>query len=96
VSRYRISRAAQQDLDAIWCYIGSSDLAAADRWVDNLEERFHVLARQPHAGKARPDLAPEVRFLPVGNYLIFYRPAEDGVEIIRIVHGSRDYGPEYF
>ena len=24
------------------------------------------------------------------NYLIFYRPTERGVEIIRVIHGSRD------
>ncbi|MBF0110069.1 MAG: type II toxin-antitoxin system RelE/ParE family toxin [Magnetococcales bacterium] len=27
---------------------------------------------------------------PVGNYLIFYRPANHGVEIIRVLHASRN------
>jgi toxin ParE1/3/4 len=44
-----------------------------------VERRFKALAKQPEAGQARPDLAPELRFLPVGNYLIFYRPIENGV-----------------
>lgn len=24
------------------------------------------------------------------NYLIFYRPLDDGVEILRVLHGARD------
>lgn len=71
-------------------------MRAADRWLDAVEQRFRILATQPHAGRARPDLAPNLRFLPVGNYLIFHRPIENGVEIARVIHGSRDYGPEFF
>jgi len=74
----------------------SFDVRAADRWLDAVEQRFRILATQPHAGRARPDLAPNLRFLPVGNYLIFHRPIENGVEIARVIHGSRDYGPEFF
>ena len=48
-------------------------MRAADRWLDTVQQRIQVLAAQPHAGQLRPDLAPELRFLPVGNYLIFYR-----------------------
>jgi toxin ParE1/3/4 len=69
---------------------------AADHWLDGVERRFKALAKQPQAGQARPGLAPELRFLPVGNYLIFYRPIENGVEIARVIHGARDYGPEFF
>ncbi len=96
MSFYRISDAAQSDLDDIWCYIGSLDVRAADHWLDEVERRFKILARQPEAGQARPDLARDLRFLPVGNYLVFHRPLENGVEIVRVIHGARDYGPELF
>lgn len=96
MSLYRVARAAQRDLDEIWGYIGFFDVQAADRWLDAFEQRFKVLATQPQAGQARSDLAPELRFLPVGHYLIFYRPIENGVEIVRVIHGARDYGSEFF
>ena len=96
MSFYRIARVAQRDLDEIWCYIGSFNERAADGWLDSVEQCFKVLANQPQAGQARPDLAPTLRFLPVGNHLIFYQPIEDGVEIARVIHGARDYGPEFF
>ncbi|AZO74651.1 MAG: type II toxin-antitoxin system RelE/ParE family toxin [Mesorhizobium sp.] len=34
--------------------------------------------------------APGIRHLIVGEYLTFYRVAEDAIEIIRILHGRRN------
>jgi toxin ParE1/3/4 len=31
-----------------------------------------------------------------GNYLIFYRVQSDTVEIVRVLHGARDYGQVLF
>ena len=31
----------------------------------------------------------------MGNYIIFYRPSEQGIELLRVLHGSRDI-PEVF
>jgi toxin ParE1/3/4 len=25
-----------------------------------------------------------------GNHLVFYRPTDDGIEILRVLHGARD------
>ncbi|WP_244443170.1 type II toxin-antitoxin system RelE/ParE family toxin [Bradyrhizobium sp. Ai1a-2] len=44
----------------------------------------------PRAGRAREDLAPKLRSFPVGNYLIFYVPVPDGIEVVRVMHARRD------
>ena len=44
----------------------------------------------------RPDLAPNLRYLPFGNYLIFYLPEEEGLVVIRVLHGARRIEPELF
>lgn len=31
-----------------------------------------------------------LRSHPHGNYVIFYRPIGDGIEIVRVLHGARD------
>ena len=36
------------------------------------------------------------RSFPLGNHLIFYRPIDDGIELVRVLHGARDISPEYF
>ena len=41
-------------------------------------------------GRSREELVPKLRSFPVGNYVIFYQPISDGVEIVRVLHGSRD------
>jgi toxin ParE1/3/4 len=35
-------------------------------------------------------LGRELRSVSVGNYLIFYRPVEGGIEIVPVLHGRRD------
>jgi toxin ParE1/3/4 len=48
-----------------------------------------LLADNPLLGRARPDIAPELRYLPIGNYLILYRTLPDGIEVVRVAHGAR-------
>ncbi len=32
---------------------------------------------------------PDCRHFSVGQYVIYYRPVADGIELIRILHGAR-------
>lgn len=41
-------------------------------------------------GRKRDELVPNLRSFPVGNYLIFYRPINQGIEVLRVLHGARD------
>jgi toxin ParE1/3/4 len=41
-------------------------------------------------GRRREELLPGLRSFPIGNYVVFYREIKDGVDIIRILRGSRD------
>ena len=81
---------AEEDLIDIWLYIAHDDVRAADRLLDEIEEKFSLLAGQPLLGRARPDIAQELRYLPVRRYLILYRKITDGIEVVRVVHGARD------
>jgi toxin ParE1/3/4 len=87
-----IVRAAQaeEDLIDIWLYIAHDDVRAADRLIDEIEEKFLLLADQSSLGPARPDIAPGLRYIPVRRYLILYRQITGGIEIVRVVHGARD------
>jgi toxin ParE1/3/4 len=41
-------------------------------------------------GLNRDDLEPGLQSFPLEDYLIFYRPIEKGIEIVRVVSGYRD------
>ncbi|MBF0178064.1 MAG: type II toxin-antitoxin system RelE/ParE family toxin [Magnetococcales bacterium] len=42
-------------------------------------------------GRPRDDLAPNLRSFAVGRYVIFYREATSGIEVLRFIHGARDH-----
>lgn len=93
MNQYRVSDAARSDLDEIWFYIAQDNPAAADRFIRALVSRFPTLASMPQVGRQREELSSRLRSFPVGNYIIFYRPIENGVEIARVLHGARDFPP---
>ena len=87
---HRVSDSARMDLDGIWDYIAQDDPETADRFVRLLLAKFVVLATMPQLERRREEFAPGLRSFPVGKCVIFYRSAENGVVIIRVLHGARD------
>ncbi|MEI9898022.1 MAG: type II toxin-antitoxin system RelE/ParE family toxin [Chthoniobacter sp.] len=94
--RIERSRASISDYEEIWRYIARDNPVAADRMITTLERQLSMLAAMPGAGRKEPKLAVDLRSFPVGNYLIFYRPLEDGLAVVRVLHGARDITSEYF
>ncbi len=86
---------AEEDLLEIWSYIADDNPAAADTLLDDIDAACRTLAANPVSGRAREELAPRLRSFPVGSYIVFYRPMEDGIVVIRVLHGARDL-PELF
>ena len=90
MSRYRFTARASRDLDEIYEFIARDRPQAAAGVLDLIERKCEALVRFPEMGASREELAPRLRSFPVGKYVIFYRPAKDGIEVIRILHGARD------
>ena len=59
--------AAKADAREIWAYIAQDNPDAADRLLDRFDKLFRVLASQPLVGKSVEELAPNLRFVPIGN-----------------------------
>jgi len=81
---------ARGDLTEIWNYIAADNETRADAFVDLIDQKFQALSNHPNLGRSRDELEEGLRSFPVGNYVIFYRAIPAGVEIIRVLHGSRD------
>ena len=58
--------------------------------LDRLEESGTTLAQFPLRGVSREEVLPSLRSHAVGNYVIFYLPLEDGIDIVRVLPGMRD------
>ena len=80
---------AETDLDQLWLFIAQDDPVNADRFLDRVADTCALLGDNPLMGRSRPELAPDLRSFPVGGYLIFYQPLDDGIEIVRIISAAR-------
>ena len=81
---------AESDLMGIGRYIAQDNPAAAARFVARLRETCMALEANPDMGRARPELLPDLRGFPVGQYVVYYRREDETVEIVRVIHGARD------
>ena len=87
---YRLSGLAELDLAEIWSYVAEdAGFTTADRLLDDIFDRFELLAEQPMIGRLRPEFGSGVRSFPVENHVIYYRHHGD-VQIARVLHGRRD------
>ncbi|MFG1295582.1 type II toxin-antitoxin system RelE/ParE family toxin [Xanthobacter variabilis] len=88
---YRLRPQAEADIEAIVLYIAEDNPLAARRWYDDIYRHCQQIGEMPGIGVARPDVRSGLRSLPVGNYLILYRQIDEGAEIVRVVHGARQW-----
>jgi toxin ParE1/3/4 len=93
MSEATFSEDAEADLLDIAEFIARDNPIAAREWVDAVRQRCHLLSQHPLMGESRPGFGVAgCRSISVGLYVIFFRPSASGIEIARILHGSRDLG----
>ena len=86
---------AREDLFDIYSYVALESEEIADALLLQFDEKFQLLAEQPHMGRERTELSMKgLRSFPLKRYLIFYLPMEGGVEIVRLLHGRQDLARE--
>jgi len=56
-----------------------------------MEKTFHLMAERPYIGPPAPATGQaEMRKMSAPPYIVFYRLREPRLEIVRILHSSRD------
>jgi plasmid stabilization system protein ParE len=90
---YRLSVPAQEDLSGILdYYFEEAGYGVARDMTAEFVGTFRTIARNQGIGHKRQDLAGSrsILFWLMRDYLILYRTLGDSVEIVMIVHASRD------
>jgi toxin ParE1/3/4 len=97
VSRYVVRPKADQDLDEQAYYYGTeASPEVGHRFLIAAHDTFTLLATQPEMGwrsRVKHPGLEELRVFRVNGFeriLILYRPHPEGVDILRVVHGSRN------
>lgn len=86
----RFTPQAKDDLDNIWLYIAQDSPQRATELIYKIKSCCDLLSENPKIGKERDDLINGLRQLPVKNRIVFYRVQESTIDVVRILHGSRD------
>lgn len=87
---------ARDELNDIWEMIAQDDPSKASEVVNVVLDTCEELARMPEMGQRREFNNPALkgqRYWSVTrfpNFLIFYRPVDDGIQIVHVIRGERD------
>ena len=78
-------------------YAENTGIEVADRFLSAADSTLSLLSTQPEIGTPLFVRKPELqgmRRVPVSDgferLLLFYFPLQDGVDLVRLVHGSRE------
>jgi len=98
VPRVQKRDAAKRDLIQQWLwYAENGGIEVADRFLMEADKTLNLLATQPEIGAplfVRRAELQGMRRIPVSGgfekILLFYFPLQDGIDLIRVIHGSRE------
>jgi len=90
-----ITSDARQNIKEIGQYLEERNPTAARRFLQAIEDTIEMLCQNPELGeRLHADPTGQIRYRTISgfkNYLIFYRRVDAVLEIVRLLHGARDY-----
>lgn len=92
----RVEPRADRDLTDHATYLAEHSLDLAIRFLAAAQATVDELLRMPEMGSPRDFKNPRltgIRQWPIksfGKYLVFYRPIEEGISVVRVLHGARN------
>ena len=91
MAEYRLTPAAERDLEAIWIYtLRRWGVEQANRYIDILTAAFAELAESPETAPACDQIRPGYRRRSVERHMIYFRITAYGIAIVRVLHGRMD------
>ena len=89
---------ARQDMEEIFDYLDEhAGELVADRFYNAVMKTVEQLLRSPNLGERCRFRNPKTKGMRkwqvdgFPNHVIFYRPVDDKLEILRVLHGARNY-----
>lgn len=86
---------ANEDIDEIAIYLNAQRVGVGTRFLNDLHQAATRLAVVPGMGRVHAPPNPKLPGLRVAvlqgwRYLIFYLPTDGGMDVVRVLHSSRD------
>lgn len=93
---YLLTKSAQTDIEEIAEYIAQRNPIRSIEWIDKLLSELHSISLVPTVGTPQPKLGFFIKSYVFGRYLIYFREIEQGIEIIRVLNGTRVTNKAFF
>ncbi|MEO6824623.1 MAG: type II toxin-antitoxin system RelE/ParE family toxin [Nitrosospira sp.] len=91
MAEYRLTPAAEQDLESIWVYTRQQwGMAQADQYIEILIEIFTKLANSPDIASVCDHIRSGYRRYGVARHILYFRTTDYGIVIVRILHDRMD------
>ena len=91
MAEYRLTPAAERDLEAIWMDTTQRwGVAQANRYIDLLTGAFAELAELPGIGPTCDHIRPGYRRRHAERHMIYFHVTDYGIAVIRILHDRMD------
>jgi toxin ParE1/3/4 len=91
VAEYRLTPAAERDLETIWTHtIQQWGVGQANRYIDLLTAVFAELAQSPKIAPACDHIRPGYRRRSVERHMIYFRITAYCIAVVRILHDRMD------
>ena len=82
---------AERDVVEIWRYLAEeASIKTADQLLRQIISAVERVAERPLTGRARDALRPGLRSVLAHPYIVFYRIAGGGIEVVRVLHQRRN------
>jgi toxin ParE1/3/4 len=83
---------AKRDLADVWRYYAEvASIEVADGLLREIDDTARRLSENALRWRTRDELMPGMRSALVPPYVIFYRIGDNKVEIVRVLHGRRNF-----
>ncbi|MFD1034733.1 type II toxin-antitoxin system RelE/ParE family toxin [Sphingomonas hankookensis] len=92
MAEVRLTPAARGDLDAIFDHsVAAWGLPRAMAYADRIEAAFRASADAPMQAASCDHIRSGYRRRSVGQHVIFFRPTDYGIAVVRILHRRMDH-----
>ena len=81
---------AEADIDEIFDFLLNEGQEYAKKILGEIASKLTLLEKNSYLGKPQDSTLLNLRSFPAKKYIIFYMPIENGIDVFRILHSSRD------
>jgi toxin ParE1/3/4 len=90
---YLLSPKARRDIAEIWTEtVKVWGAQQAEDYIRQIQASIELIARSPAIARPCDEIRPGYRRYTSGSHVLFVRLRQQGIEVIRILHGRMDFG----